>query len=89
MIAFLSSAPFSVSEYSTRGGISAKDSLLIICSVWRSLSVSDKVFGLMPLNSFIKSLNLKVPRLPRALTTKSVHFLLMTSMTPFMGQRQS
>lgn len=88
MIAFLSSIPSRVSEYSTRGGISAKDSLLINPSAWSSFSVSDKVFGLIPPNSSIKPLNLSLSRLPRALTIKSAHFLLMTSMTPSRGQKQ-
>ncbi len=88
MIAFLSSMPSCVSEYSTRGGISAKDSLMTNPSACSSFKVSDNVFGLIPFNSFISPLNLSFPRLPRALMIKSAHFLLMTSMTPLRGQKQ-
>ena len=58
IIALLSSAPSLVREYSTRGGISAKDSLLISPSACSSFNVSDNVFGLIPSNSFIRPLNL-------------------------------
>jgi hypothetical protein len=44
----LRSTPSSVREYSTRGGISAKASLLMILSSSSSLSLEDKTVGLIP-----------------------------------------
>ena len=87
IIAFPSSIPSSVSEYSTRGGISAKDCRVISFSACRSLSVSERVFGLMPPSSFMRSVNLSLPLLQSPLMIRSAHFLLMTSMTPSMGQK--
>ncbi len=87
-IAFLSSAPSFVREYSTRGGISAKDSRLISPSVCSSFSVSDRVFGLTLSRVFIKLVNRSFPLFPNALIIISAHFLLMMSMTPFTGQKQ-
>ena len=88
IIDFLSSAPSFVKEYSTRGGISAKASRLIKPSAWRFFSVSDRVFGLMPLNVSTSLLNLNFPQLPNALMMRSDHFLLIRSMMPFSGQMQ-
>jgi hypothetical protein len=86
-MAAASSTPSCDNEYSTRGGISAKLSLLIILSVCSCFNVSESVFGLMPLNSFIRSLNRSFRRLQRTLMMKSAHFLLITSIIPSMGQR--
>ena len=88
IIDFLSSVPSFVREYSTRGGISAKDSRLIKPSAWRSFSVSDRVFGLMPFNVSMSLLNLNFPQLPMVLMMRSAHFLLIISMMPFSGQMQ-
>ena len=88
IIDFLSSVPSVVREYSTRGGISAKDSLVIKPSVWRPFSVSESVFGLMPFNVSMSLLNLSFPQLPNALMMRSVHFLLIMSMMPLSGQMQ-
>jgi len=87
IIDFLSSIPSFVREYSTRGGISAKDSRVISPSVCRSFSVSESVFGLMPCRVSIILLNLSFPWLPNVLIMRSAHFLLITSMMPFRGQR--
>ena len=87
-IAAASSMPSWDSEYSTRGGISAKLSLLIILSACSCFSVSERVFGLMPSNSFNKLLNRSFRRLQRTLMMKSAHFLLMMSMIPSIGQKQ-
>ena len=88
IIDFLSSAPSFVREYSTRGGISANDSRLIKPSAWSSFSVSDSVFGLIPLKVSMILLNRSFPQLPNALIIRSAHFLLIRSMTPLRGQRQ-
>ena len=88
IIDFLRSTPSFVREYSTRGGISAKDSLLIKPSAWSSFSVSDRVLGLMPCRVCINLLNLSFPWLPNVLMIKSAHFLLIRSITPFRGQMQ-
>jgi len=85
---FLSSFPSSVREYSTRGGISLKLSFFTKPSACRAFKVSDKVFGLMSPSSFIKLLNLSVPWFPRAFVIRRVHFLLITSIIPFRGQKQ-
>ena len=89
IIDFLSSVPSFVSEYSTRGGISANDSRLIKPSACRSFSVSDRVFGLMPFNVSISLLNLSFLLLPMVLMISSAHFLLITSMIPLSGQMQT
>jgi len=60
-IAFLSCVPSFVREYSTLGGISANDSLMISPSRWSSWSVSVKVVGLIPCSSSIIRLNLSFP----------------------------
>ena len=88
IIDFLRSIPSFVREYSTRGGISAKDSRLIRRSAWSSFSVSDNDLGLMPCKVSISLLNLRVPQLPNALIIRSAHFLLIRSITPFRGQMQ-
>ena len=88
IIDFLSSMPSFVREYSTRGGISAKDSLVIRPSAWSSLSVSDRVFGLIPFNVSMILLNLSFLELPSALMIRSAHFLLIRSMMPLSGQMQ-
>ena len=88
IIDFLSSTPSFVSEYSTLGGISAKDSRLIKPSVWSSFRVSDRVFGLMPFRVSIIWLNLSFPLLPKVLMISSAHFLLIMSIMPFSGHRQ-
>ena len=88
IIDFLSSTPSLVREYSTLGGISAKGSRLIKPSAWRSFSVPDRVFGLIPFNVSMSLLNLSFPLLPRVLMMSSAHFLLITSMMPLSGQRQ-
>jgi hypothetical protein len=87
IIDFLSSVPSFVREYSTRGGISAKDSRVIRPSFWRSFNVSESVFGLMPCRVSIILLNLSFPWLPNVLIIRSAHFLLITSIMPFRGQR--
>ena len=89
IIDFLSSVPSVVREYSTRGGISAKDSLVIKPSAWRSFSVSDRVFGLIPRSVSMSLLNLSFPLLPKVLMISSAHFLLITSMIPLSGQMQT
>jgi hypothetical protein len=48
VINVLRPTPSSVREYSTRGGISAKASLLMILSSSSSLSLEDKTVGLIP-----------------------------------------
>ena len=88
IIASPSSIPSCDREYSTRGGISAKDSLFMSFSVWSSFSVSERVFGLIPFNCFIRSLNRSVPWLRRALMIRSAHFLPIMSMIPLRGQKQ-
>jgi len=87
IIAFLSSSPSSVKEYSTLGGISANDSLLTIPSACSSLRVSASVFGLMFPSCCISALNLSFPWFPIALTMSRDHFLPMTSITPSRGHR--
>ena len=88
IIDFLRSTPSFVSEYSTRGGISANDSLWIRPSVWSSFRVSDRVFGLMPCRVSIIWLNLSFPLLPNVLIMSSAHFLLIMSIMPLSGHRQ-
>lgn len=88
IIDFLSLTLSLVSEYSTRGGISAKDSLFINPSVCRSFSISERVFGPIPFSVSIILLNLSFSQLPRMLMMRSVHFLLIMSMMSLMGQMQ-
>ena len=62
--AFLTFCPSGIKEYSTRGGLSAKDCLDTMLYLSSSRSLSDKVFWVMPSMRLIKSLNLKLPKLP-------------------------
>ena len=76
-IAFRSSDPSSVKKYSTRGGISEKDSRPINRSSRSSFNVSDRVLGLIPSSSDIRSLNRSRPDTPSLLMIRSAHFFDM------------
>jgi len=86
MIAFHSPLPSSVREYSTRGGISAKDSRCTKPSFCSFFRVSETVFGLTICSCFMSSLNRALPQLPMTLIIKSAHFLPITSIMPSSGQ---
>jgi len=67
--------PSSVRKYSTRGGISEKDSRPTKCSSCSSRNVSESVFGLTPCSSDIRALNLIRPEVPSLLMMSRAHFL--------------
>jgi len=87
-IAFLSCFPSSVKEYWTLGGISANDSFSTSPSLQSPARVSASDLGLIPFNSLINSLYLRIWWFPSALITRRVHFLLIVSNVPSTKHRQ-
>lgn len=61
-----SSAPSPVRKYSTRGGVSAKDSRPTKPSLWSPFKVSESVLGQIPSKSERMSLNQSLPVPPIA-----------------------
>jgi len=80
--------PSSVREYSTRGGISGKDSRWMRFSIRRSFNTSARVLGLIPLSLCIMSLNRIFSWWPMMLMIRMAHFFAMILMIPSRGHRQ-
>ena len=81
-ITFRSSDPSSVKKYSTLGGISENDSRSIKRSSLSSFNVSDRVLGLIPSSSDIRSLNRSRPDTPSLLMIRRAHFFEMVVRIP-------
>ncbi len=88
MIAFCSSAPLSVREYSTLGGISA-NARRATTPDWASLRrIHERVAGETPLSSLTRSVKRTGPWLPIAFTAKRTHFFPRRLIVPFSAHTQ-